>query len=222
MSRFYLSDSTEVPDLRSARKKMASPSVTTIINGIAPHGYKYLDDRRLREVLKDETMDYDTKMELLGNTPVFELGLLLHQAAETYWKTGVQSDPLSCPVSAREFFAILKPIEPLLVEGFYFSSELNTGGRMDLVGKHKKKIYLYDYKTCSSFKGKPTNTWLAQLGAYCKLLLENSVQVSGAKVIQFSKKNEGCKVLDLSMADLSKGLDLFQKSRTLYQAWIGI
>lgn len=101
MSRFYLSDSTEVPDLKTARKKMASPSVTTIINGVSPHGYKYLDDRRLREVLKDETMDYDTKMELLGNTPVFELGLLLHQAAETYWKTGVQSDPLSCPLSAR-------------------------------------------------------------------------------------------------------------------------
>lgn len=222
MSRFYRLDGTEVPDLRTARKQMASPSVTTVINGVAPHGYKFLDDKRLREVLADEGKDYDEKMEILGNVPVFEMGLLLHQAAETYWQTGVRSDPLHCPRSTREFFAILSKIKPIITEGFYYSTELGTGGKVDLVGELTGKAYLFDYKTCSTFKSKVETSYLAQLGAYYKLLLENGVQVQGAKLIQYSKKDEGCKVLSPTTADLSRGLDIFVRSRGLYKAWIGL
>jgi hypothetical protein len=222
VSRYYLTDGKEVPGLREARKIGARPSVTTVINSVAPHGYKFLDDKRLKEVLKDESMDYEAKIELLGNKPVFEMGLLLHQAAETYWETGVKSDPLHCPSSTKVFFNILKKIEPVEVEGFHYSPSLNTGGRIDLVGKEGKKLNIYDYKTVSTFKGKPETTWLAQLGAYYGLLLENDIQVQGGKIIQFSKKNEGCSVLTLTVADLLKGLFIFQQARTLHASWIGI
>lgn len=218
MSRFYLKDGSEVKDLRSARKVNAWPSITTVINACSPHEYKYLDNKRLREMIASDASD-DDKMELLGNYPVFEAGSMVHEAAEAFMEMGIPSDPLGCPKSTKEFFSLLKQFTKREIE-IKASSELyKTAGRIDLVGMYKGKLTIADHKTCSLFKKKPSKSWLAQIGGYSLLLGKD---IEAGMILQFSKKDEGCMPLMLSKEDILKGQEMFIKVREIYGLWIGI
>lgn len=221
MARFYLKDGTEVAGLREARKLGAVPSVTTIINGCTPHEYKFLDDQRLRRVLTSEE-EIEDKLYELGNKPVFEAGHVVHEANEEYVKSGIKSDPLGCPKSTRELYAYMDGLEIVEMEKFYYSETLETGGKIDILSRSGFPYSLHDLKTCSTLKKKPEKSWLLQLGAYYLLLFDYRFPIKGAKILQFSKKNEGMVPLLISNTELQSAGEAFGIARELFRYYHGI
>ena len=222
MGRYYLSNGKEIPLLREARKVNAVPSVTTVLNGVSPHQFKFLDSQRLKEAFEECDGNWGLAAEMLGQNLVFEQGSLVHEAAELYLKTGIESNPLDLLESTRSMFLHLDKIKNPVIEGFYYSRKMGTGGRIDVWGKQKNEVVLTDYKTGTSFKKKPSQSWLAQLGAYALLLEENGHHIDRAEILQYSKKNLGCRVIKLSNEELKRGKEIFIKSRELSRLWIGI
>ena len=152
--RYYLKDGSETAGLKEARKSEAVPSVTTIINGCSPHEYKYLDEKRLWEVI-ESTGDVDEKMEILGNSAVFEQGNLVHDIMTAYYSHDITSDPMGMPVSNAQFIAVLSSFSPIHQEKFFWSEAMQTGGRIDLLAYHGEKTALVDVKSISKLVVKP-------------------------------------------------------------------
>jgi len=222
MGRYYLKNGSEVKDLREARKVNGKPSVTTVINAVCPHSFKYLESVQLKEAFIEADGDWEYAVELLGQNLVFEQGSLIHEAAELYLESQVKSDPLENPLSASQMFKLLGRYEKPVVEKFYYSTKMDTGGRIDVTGKIGDKLIMSDYKSCMKFKKKATESWLAQLGAYALILEENGVFIDKAEIIQYSKKNEGCRLITLRKGDLDLGKEIFIKARELFRLWKAI
>lgn len=221
MPRFYKQDGSEVAGLREARKVNAVPSVTTIINGSAPHEYKYLEDKRLMEVL-DSELSREEKLEILGNKPVFEAGTIVHEASEIYLDTSVRSTVLNCPVSSKQLYNWLDTVNPLHVEVFLNWKEAETAGRADLIAELEERVPVIDIKTVAEVKKKPTKSWILQLGAYASAALENDIQTEGGIILQFSKKDKGCFPLEISNELLAEGARVFRELRSAYRFYYGI
>lgn len=221
MPRYYLPDSTEVEGLREARKLGAVPSVTTIINGCSPHEYKYLDDKRLREVLENEG-SYEDKIELLGNKPVFEAGTLVHEANEIYLDTGIRSVLLDCPKSSKELYDSMDGLEVLHIEKFYNWKAGATAGRVDLVALQKLITTVVDIKTVSTVKKKPSKSWLLQLGAYASAIMEDDIPIRAGVILQFSKKDKGCFPLVVGETQLKEAAEAFTHLRESFRYYYGI
>jgi len=222
MSRFYLKDGSEVPDLKAARKSDAVPSVTTVINGCSPHSFKYLEDRRLKQVIEDDSLSNDEKWDILGNSAIFSDGTVVHEAGELFLETGVRSDPLGLPYSSAQYFSLLSRFKPIKIEEFFRSKKYNTGGRVDLVCSFKDKLTLVDYKTIGHMVKTPKKTWIIQMAIYKDMLAEANIPIQKVFILQYSKKNEGCTLLEVSEEELTLGLALFKTARELYGQWIGI
>lgn len=221
MPRYYTPDGREVPGLREARKLGALPSITTVINGASPHEYKYLDDKRLREVLENED-SYEEKLEVLGNKPVFEAGNLVHEACEIYHSTSVRSVLLDCPKSSKELYSFMDSLEVLGIEMYCKWEAGTSAGRLDLLAIRKHIRSLIDVKTVSTVKKKPEKSWLLQLGAYASALLENDIQVRQGIILQFSKKNEGCFLLIINENQLTEAAKAFMHLRESFRYYYGI
>lgn len=220
MSRYYKNEE-EVSGLREARKVGAVPSVTTVINATTPHAYQYMNDKRLRDAL-NEGESVDEMLEMLGNSPVFEQGNIVHEAAEMFLQIGVTSTLLDCPASSKSFYSYLSKIKPFVIEKFYSWKKGNTGGRVDLIGERDGKMILVDYKTVASVKKKMQKSWVLQLGAYYEGAMENGIQIQGAEIVQFSKKNKGVVVLQAGEEELKEGGRMFLLARELYRFYHGI
>jgi len=222
MSRFYKPNGSEVADLRAARKAEAVPSVTTVINACTPHEYKFLEDRRLKQVIEDQDLSNEDKWDILGNQAIFSDGTVVHESGELFLESGVRSDPLGLPLSSSQFFRLLSQFEPILIEEFFYSKKYNTGGRIDLLCKYKGDLSLIDYKTCSQFVKTPKKTWTIQMGIYAALLAEKGHEVKRVYILQYSKKNEGCSLIEISWEHLKYGLEIFNSARELYAKWVGV
>jgi len=222
VGRYYGKDGTEVSGLREARKTNKFPSVTTVLNGCAPHEYKFMDSQRLKEAFDLADGNWAVAVEMLGQNLAFEQGSLVHEAAELFLETGVKSDPLEKPISSKQFFNVLSRIKEPLIEEFYFSEKMDTGGRVDVTWEKDGKHYLADYKTCMKVKKKASKSWLGQLGAYALLLEESGKKIDEAQIVQFSKADDGCHVIKLSKEELDLGKEIFIKARELYRLWINI
>lgn len=222
MSRYYLKNGSEVKDLRAARKVSGVPSVTTILNAVCPHEYKFMDSQRLKVAFDDCDGDWDLAVEMLGQNLVFEQGSLLHEAAELFLSSEVKSDPLEIPVTMKQLYLFLSKYHEPVVEEFYYSNKMETGGRVDVWGMLRDDKVMTDYKSCMSFKKKPSKSWLAQMGGYALILEENDIFIDYAEIVQLSKMNEGCSILKISKEDLEIGKEIFIKARSLFKLWIAI
>ena len=216
MSRYYKLDGSEAKDLREARKCNAVPSVTTVINATAPHEYKYLDSKRIKEILSEGYL-YDEAIEILDNNPVFEAGTMVHEAAEVFLITGIKSTLKDYPNSSRQLYKYLEKLKPLGIETYYEWPEGGTGGKIDLVAYRGTTRIIVDYKTASVIKKKPSKTWLLQLGAYYAGCVANDLLIEGAEILQFCKKDSGVYPLQVSKEELIKASKIFLLLREAFE-----